>query len=155
MYIEKCTPLFVYVYTHKQWSVKTTTVSAIGKIEIKLYYSVWISNMKLMLLVKTLAVLLFSPFLSFSPLSAVCNFSSLPSLSFLSPFSRKCWSPCAQGRCHPTRRCTCRPSVTSWLSIKLLSLSLSPPPSFSSACPNSSNALTGYQLNSSKKLNLS
>jgi hypothetical protein len=33
--------------------------------------------------------------------------------------------PCAQRRCYPTGRRTYRPSVTSWLSIKLLSLSLS------------------------------
>ena len=29
-----------------------------------------------------------------------------------------CWSPCAQRRCYPSGRCTCRPSVNSWLSIK-------------------------------------
>jgi hypothetical protein len=34
-----------------------------------------------------------------------------------------CWRPCAQKRCYPTGRCAYRPSVTSLLSIKLLSLS--------------------------------
>jgi hypothetical protein len=33
-----------------------------------------------------------------------------------------CWSPCTQKRCCPTGGCANRPSVTSRLSIKLLSL---------------------------------